>query len=200
MLADGIRLIHVRHGETDWNVEGRLQGQLDIPMNDRGRGQAARNGETLASYLAREGLDPLRIHFVSSPLSRSMETMGIVRGKLGMDADWPTDERLKEISFGSWSAKTYDELRAGGARELVRARKNDKWGFRPPEGESYADLANRVGEWLEGLTTDTVAVTHGGIFRVLHGHLTGTPWHEVPNIPAPQDHFAVFSGGAVEIV
>lgn len=200
MPADNYRLIHVRHGETDWNVEGRLQGQLDIPMNDRGRGQAARNGRALADYLTREGLDPATLHFVSSPLSRSMETMSLVRAGIGMEGDWLTDERLKEISFGSWASHTYDELRAGGAREMVRARKRDKWAFRPPEGESYAELAARVGDWLDTLTGDTIAVTHGGIFRVLHGHLAGTPWHEVPSIPAPQDHFAVFAGGTVEIV
>ncbi|MEM8665125.1 MAG: histidine phosphatase family protein, partial [Pseudomonadota bacterium] len=101
MLPDGVRLIHIRHGETDWNVEGRLQGQLDIPLNDTGRGQARRNGDALAAYLAAERLqDP---DFIASPLSRSVETMAIVRDALGEDAPFRTDERLREISFGDWS-------------------------------------------------------------------------------------------------
>lgn len=195
-----IRLIHVRHGETAWNVEGRLQGQLDIPMNDHGRSQAHRNGETLAKYLKREGIDPASLHYVSSPLGRSMETMRIVRTALGLPDAWPTDDRLKEVAFGEWSGHTYDELRESGERERVLQRKKDKWSFRPPGGESYAELAARVGEWLDTLTGDTVAVTHGGIFRVLNGHLADAPWHKVPSLPAPQDRFAVFEGGKVELV
>ncbi len=200
MGAERLRLIHVRHGETDWNVEGRLQGQLDIPINARGRAQAARNGKAMADYLAREGIDPGALHFVSSPLGRSMETMGFVRAALGLAGPWETDDRLKEVSFGDWASKTYDELRQSGENEKVRARKRDKWSFRPPAGETYAELAARVGEWLDTLTGDTVAVTHGGIFRVLHGHLVGTPWHEVPSLPAPQDRFAVFADGKIELI
>jgi len=200
MPADTFRLIHVRHGETDWNVEGRLQGQLDIPMNDTGRAQAARNGATLRAYLAREGIDPAALHFVSSPLGRSMETMGLVRQALDMDGSWETDDRLKEIHFGEWASHTYAELKEAGAREAVQARKKDKLNFCPPSGESYAALAARVKTWLDSLTGDTVAVTHGGIFRVLNGHLAGAPWDAVPSLPAPQDRFAVFQRGEIELV
>ncbi|MEO1104609.1 MAG: histidine phosphatase family protein [Pseudomonadota bacterium] len=200
MLPPGVRLIHIRHGETDWNVEGRLQGQLDIPLNDHGRSQAARNGETLAAMFAREGVDPEGLAYIASPLGRSVETMRIVRGKLGLPETFDTDEQLKEIGFGEWSGHTYDELRETPERNRVLARKKDKWSFRPPGGETYADLAARIGTWLESVRTDTVAVTHGGVFRVLHGHLTGTPWHEVPNIPAPQDRFAIFHEGRVDLI
>ncbi|MEM8551169.1 MAG: histidine phosphatase family protein [Pseudomonadota bacterium] len=197
MLAPGVRLIHVRHGETDWNREGRLQGQRDIPLNDTGRGQAKRNGEALRELLAAEGVSPSTLDYVSSPLSRSFETMGIVRAALALPEPWRTDERLKEVSFGDWSGYTYEELRQGDQASLVRKRKTDKWSFRPPAGETYGDLADRIGEWLEEVTRDTVAVTHGGVFRVLHGHLCGTPWHEVPSLPAPQDEFFVFCDGRV---
>ena len=200
MGAQNLRLIHVRHGETDWNVEGRLQGQLDIPINAHGREQAARNGRMLGAYFARAGIDPASLTFVSSPLGRSMETMGIIRNALGLEGAWPTDDRLKEISFGEWAGRTYAELRADGEENQVRARKRDKWSFRPPAGESYAELAARVGDWLDSLTGDTIAVTHGGIFRVLNGHLADAPWHEVPSIPAPQDRFAVFADGKIELI
>ncbi|MEM8663986.1 MAG: histidine phosphatase family protein, partial [Pseudomonadota bacterium] len=100
MLPPGVRLIHIRHGETDWNVEGRLQGQLDIPLNDHGRRQAARNGEVLAARLADEGVAPESLTYIASPLSRSMETMQIVRGKLGLSPQFDIDDQLKEIAFG----------------------------------------------------------------------------------------------------
>ncbi|MEM6761965.1 MAG: histidine phosphatase family protein [Pseudomonadota bacterium] len=199
MLPAGVRLIHVRHGETDWNAEGRLQGQLDIPMNEHGRSQAARNAATLAAQLSSEGVDPASLSYVSSPLSRSAETMAIVRKALALPGTAPTDDRLREVSFGLWSGHTYEELKQTDARSLVAARKRDKWSFRPPEGETYADLAARVGAWLETVAQDTVAVTHGGVFRVLHGLLAGTPWHDVPNIPAPQDRYAIFYDGTVEL-
>ncbi|ORE92112.1 histidine phosphatase family protein [Acuticoccus yangtzensis] len=203
MLPDGVRLIHIRHGLTDWNMEGRLQGQLDIPINATGQGQADENGRKLKARLDAEGIDPASLAYVSSPLFRPRETMARVRRGLGFTADWdapdwPTDDRLKEVSFGDWSGFTYDELRRDGSEALVRARKREKWSFRPPGGESYADLAARVGEWLEGITRDTVAVSHGGVHRVLFGHLCGTPWHETPNVPVPQDKVFIFTNDTVE--
>jgi probable phosphoglycerate mutase len=200
MLPGGVRLIHIRHGETDWNAEGRLQGRNDIPINARGRAQAERNGHALAARLADEGRDPRALRYVSSPLSRSVETMRIVRRVLGVPGDAPTDPTLVEVDFGRWSGFTYADLKAAGEGHLVKARKRDKWGFRPPGGETYAELAERIGRWLEGVREETVAVTHGGVYRVLHGFLLGTPWHEVPGLPAPQDRVALFAGGRLELV
>ena len=77
------RLIFIRHGETNWNAQGRLQGQHDIPLNGRGRDQAANAGREARKYIAREGLTDLR--FVASPLSRTRDTMEIARGSMGLD-------------------------------------------------------------------------------------------------------------------
>lgn len=200
MLPQGVTLIHIRHGQTDWNAEGRLQGQTDIPMNDIGRGQAERHGRVLADRLSALRIDPESLSYVSSPLGRSAQTMALVREGLRLPGVAPTDERLKEVDFGQWSGWTYEELRAGGQKSLVDRRKADKWSFRPPGGETYAELADRVGAWLETVKQDTVAVTHGGVLRVLFGHLCGTPWHEVPGLPAPQDKFIVFKDGTAEYV
>ncbi|RAH98234.1 histidine phosphatase family protein [Acuticoccus sediminis] len=198
MLPDGVRLIHIRHGQTDWNVVGRLQGQLDIPINAIGQGQANENGRRLRARLADEGVRPASLAYVSSPLGRSRETMGRIRSELALGGDWATDDRLREVAFGDWSGFTYDELRRNGQETLVKARKKDKWSFRPPGGETYAELAERVGEWLETIDRDTVAVTHGGVHRVLFGHLCGTPWHEVPSLPVPQDRVFIFTNETVE--
>lgn len=201
MLPPGVRLIHIRHGETDWNVEGRLQGQLDIPLDDTGRAQASGNGVRLAAFLAEEGSAPDALAYVTSPLGRSRETMARVRAALGLAGPWPTDDRLKEVSFGDWSGWTYDELRAAGQGAMVKARKRDKWLFRPPAGETYEDLARRVETWLRTVDRTTVVVSHGGVHRTLFGHLCGTPWHEVPNLPVPQDRVFVFdAAGAVEAI
>jgi len=159
----------MRHGETDWNVEGRLQGQHDIPLNAVGYGQAAACGEILRDLLERDGRDPGSFDFVASPLGRARKTMELVRAELRLDvAGYRTDERLAELSFGRWEGLTFAELKRNHADVLALAtREHDKWGFRPPGGESYADLLVRVRQWQETVAHDTIVVAHGGVARTL---------------------------------
>ncbi len=187
-------LIFVRHGETDWNVEERLQGQRDTPMNARGRAQARRNGEILKLAFPHIA----RFDFVASPLRRARETMEIVRGSIGLDPlAYGIDPALIEITFGAWEGHTYAELEAAGVPETA-ARRADKWGFVPPGGESYAMLAARIDRWIAGLDRDTVAVSHGAVGRVVRGRLFGVPDSEVPLLPAPQDQVLVWRDGSGE--
>src|SRR5262245_42093583 len=96
-------LYFVRHGETDWTRERRLQGQHDIPLNPLGRMQAQRCGALLKGLLAADGLTPPDYDYVSSPLGRARETMEIMRGVMGLDPSaYRTDARLMEMSFGRW--------------------------------------------------------------------------------------------------
>lgn len=157
----------IRHGETDWNAERRLQGGRDIPLNDRGRRQAAQCGTTLRGLLADRGRVPADFSFVSSPLSRASETMEIVRGALGLPANrYAVEPRLSELSFGSWEGMTYREIRAVHEAALV-ARERDKWNFKTPGGESYAGLLARVHAWHAAATGDIIVTAHGGVARVL---------------------------------
>jgi broad specificity phosphatase PhoE len=164
-------LYYVRHGLTDWNIEGRLQGGNDIPLNDRGRGQAAHCADILRDLFARDGRAATDFHYVSSPLVRATETMDIVRKALGLPRDGYTREpRLKEIAFGDWEGLTYlDVLKRD--RSVVDQREGDKWLFRPPGGETYEEVARRVGEWYATLDRDTVVIAHGGTARALVGYL-----------------------------
>jgi broad specificity phosphatase PhoE len=157
----------VRHGETAWNAERRLQGQLDIPLNEVGRRQSAQCGATLRALLTARGRTPADFDFISSPLSRARETIEIVRGGLGLPrAGYAIDPRLAELSFGRWEGLTYKEVRALD-RAVLAVRERDKWNFAPPEGESYAQLLVRVREWHAGVTGDVVVAAHGGVARVL---------------------------------
>jgi broad specificity phosphatase PhoE len=162
----------MRHGETDWNVEGRLQGQHDIPLNKVGYGQASACGEIMRDLLEREGRDAASFDYVASPLTRARKTMELVRAGLGLDAaGYRTDARLAELSFGRWEGLTFAELkREAGAVRALATREHDKWGFRPPAGESYADLLVRVQEWHATVARDTIAVAHGGVARTLIVH------------------------------
>jgi len=162
----------MRHGETDWNVEGRLQGQHDIPLNAVGYGQASACGEILRDLLERDGRDPKSFDFVASPLGRARKTMELVRAELRLDAaGYRTDDRLAELSFGRWEGLTFAELKRNHADVLALAtREHDKWSFRPPGGESYADLLVRVRQWQETVAHDTIVVAHGGVARTLIVH------------------------------
>ena len=160
-------LYYIRHGETDWNREGRLQGQRDIPINANGHTQARRCGEVLRALLARGAVDAAQLDFVSSPLGRARETMQLVRAALGLARmTYQVDARLAEISFGAWEGFTTAELQAQ-APEAVAAREHDKWNFTPPQAESYSTMSLRVRDWYRSLSRDTVAVAHGGTFRGL---------------------------------
>ena len=160
-------LYFVRHGETDWNRERRLQGQHDIPLNPLGRSQAQRCGTLLRELLGKDGVGVADYDYVSSPLGRARETMEIMRGVMGLDPSaYRTDARLMEMSFGRWEGFTYAELQTREAAAL-EARERDKWGFVLPGGESYAQLEKRVQVWYESIARATVASAHGGVCRAL---------------------------------
>jgi probable phosphoglycerate mutase len=186
----------VRHGQTDWNAQNRLQGQADTDLNALGREQASENGRKLAGLIGRaEGFD-----FVASPMRRTRETMERVRAAMGLDPGaYRTDPRLVEVNFGEWQGFTYAELEArhpGTARE----RGLDKWDFLPPgEGaESYAMLCERVRPWLAELSGDTVCVTHGGVIRVLFHIIANVPGNEAANLETPQDKLLRLCDGQLE--
>jgi broad specificity phosphatase PhoE len=160
-------LYYVRHGETVWNVQGRLQGQHDSDLTELGRAQAEHCGSILRDLLARDGLDPAALDYVASPLGRARVTMELVRAALDLDAtDYRTDARLAELSFGRWEGLAYPQLQAT-AQDVLAMRERDKWNFVPPGGESYADLLARVRAWHATLTRDSVVVAHGGTARAL---------------------------------
>ncbi|MEE9313541.1 MAG: histidine phosphatase family protein [Rhizobiaceae bacterium] len=180
----------LRHGQTDWNVELRLQGQQDIPINATGREQAKTNGKALAKLLD----DPKRFRYIASPLGRTRETMNLVRLELGLPAHgYETDDRLKEISFGLWETHTYAELRLDKA-DAVKQRKADKWNFQPPQGESYARLLERIKSWLPYVNEDAVVVCHGGILRALDHHFNNVPPQEAARLTIPQDKIFKWDG------
>jgi broad specificity phosphatase PhoE len=158
---------YIRHGETQWNAEGRLQGVQDIPLNDLGRKQAACAGGILAGLFARDGRSEASLSFVASPLGRARSTMELVRGTLRLPpGDYAVDDRLREIAYGQWEGSTLSQMQAADP-DVFAARESDKWTVPPPGGESYASVQARMTEWYRELTADTVAVAHGGTARAL---------------------------------
>jgi broad specificity phosphatase PhoE len=158
MVSPG-RLILVRHGESTWNAEERLQGQLDPPLSERGREQS----RALAGVV--DGMPAERV--VCSDLGRARETaelMGLAPGRF--------DPRWREIDVGSWGGKTAAEIDAQGA-ELTNWRGGPR---RAADGESWAAFSARVAgavDELIGGGGSWLVVCHGGCIRVAVAHVTG---------------------------
>lgn len=162
-------LYFIRHGETDWNRLGRLQGQTETPLNARGRAQAKAAAVHLRRAIAADGLEGrlADLPFHASPMARTRASAEILRGELGLDPfGYTTDDRLKEVAFGEWEGRSWADLRE---REPGRAREReaDRWSFTPPGGESYAGAMGRVRAWLGTLEGDCCVIAHGGIARLI---------------------------------
>ena len=143
-------IYYIRHGETAWNAEGRFQGSRDIPLNERGRTQAAAAGEILRDLIARDAREPHHFGYVSSPLSRARTTMDLLRGSLGLPADgYAVEHRLREIGWGDWEGLTVPEMQAHDPVTFA-ARRKDRWNVTAPKGETYAEVATRMRAWLAG--------------------------------------------------
>ena len=183
-LPPGLTLYFCRHGETEANVARRFQGdRTDTPLTRRGIQQC----HDVARILEDELGERPHLDYVSSPLLRARKSMDIIRGDLGFAADgYETDDRLREIGLGGWDGLTDDEVRAIDASGFAE-RSNDKWNVRVPGGgENYADVAGRAQSWIDDLSKDTFAVSHGAFTRILRGLFSGLSWREMSSLDEPQ--------------
>ena len=190
-------IYYIRHGETSWNAEGRLQGTQDIPLNDLGRRQAAHAGNVLADLFAREGRDKSALPFVASPLGRARTTMELVRSALKLPPEkYALDDRLREIGYGHWEGLTQPEMKLHDG-ETFAARRADRWSVPAPGGESYASVAARMRDWFNSVTADTVTVAHGGTMRALMVVLGTATEIEAAETPIGQGVVYVFRDGVM---
>ena len=146
------RLALLRHGHTHWNRAGRIQGRSDIPLDADARAE-------LSTYSLPQPWDSAAIW--SSPLLRASETARLISGR-----DPQVSEALTEMNWGDWEGQRGVDLIAdpdSGYRHI----EDWGWDYRPPAGESPAEVRARLAPWLAGLRGDTVAVCHIGIMRVI---------------------------------
>jgi broad specificity phosphatase PhoE len=191
-------IYYIRHGETEWNAEGKLQGAQDIPLNDLGRKQAADAGGILASLFARDGRNQQSLPFVASPLGRARSTMELVRDALKLPPhDYSIDDRLREIGYGHWEGSTLSQMQASDP-DVFAARQADKWTVPPPGGETYASVQQRMRDWYDSLLGDTVAVAHGGTARALMVALGIETPDSAADLTIEQGAVYVFGEGGLE--
>jgi len=170
----------VRHGETEWNAQGRYQGKLDSPLTRRGREQAQHVGRFLSLIL--KGRRDIALHI--SPLGRARETAEIICNFI--DANSIVEPRIGELSIGSWDGLTHTDIHAGWPGQLNGCSVYD-WFFRAPDGESYAEAFGRVSSWLKELNGVTVAVSHGLTGRIIRGAYLGLAREQTLSLPVPHE-------------
>jgi probable phosphoglycerate mutase len=188
-------LYFIRHGQTDWNAEGRYQGSKDIPLNGIGRGQADLNGHLLVQLLERAGRKPDSFTWHASPLGRTRETMERVRTAFAEPLpEVAFDKRLVEVSFGVYEGRLHTEL-TSSEMAIAGERDADFWYFRPPSGESYDDVARRVTSFASELRGPAIVVAHGGILRILRRLIEDFPAERAVNWFPPQDSVVHFIDG-----
>ncbi|CAN5278909.1 histidine phosphatase family protein [soil metagenome] len=192
MIEPNPPLYFIRHGETDWNLEGRIQGQIDIPLNEIGHQQAVSLSRGLKAHLGQTKVD----RYVVSPLTRARQTMGHVCREF----DHPEEKvevtpSMLELSFGIWEGRFFKELKTNPAypRDL-----KDRFGWRPRDGESYADGIERVRQWIGRIDGPTVIVAHGAIGRCLIGLVSDLSPDQMIKAPTPQGCFCRLKDGRID--
>ena len=174
------RLILLRHGQTDYNATGRMQGQMDTHLSDLGRQQAQRTADELSRW------DIRRV--VTSDLSRAAETAGLIAAPHGLTP--VLDERLRETHLGAWQARSHEEIDAVHPGQRAMWRHNPHWA--PPGGETRLEVAARARSLVDELMHSfpeweggtVVCVAHGGTIAGLTCSLLGLP----------TDNYSSFSG------
>lgn len=172
-----------RHGQTEWNVEGRMQGRMESALTPLGVRQANAMADLLGELVARDR--PASWRLVSSPSGRALATAEAISQRLSLPIE--LDERLIEIGCGEWEGRLRDEI-AHLHPEKFATR---EWFFGAPGGETFEDVWDRVVGWLVDQPPEperrTIAVSHGVAGRLLRGAYAGLERQETLNQDVPQD-------------
>jgi probable phosphoglycerate mutase len=181
----------VRHGETDWNRDHRIQGQVDIPLNATGHGQAEMVARNLKDFVRTQKIS----RFITSPLTRARQTMSYVAREFGIaEGKIEIAPAMTELAFGVWEGRTFGELRADPHCPKTPL---DRFSWRPERGESYADGLERVRQWIGRIDGPTVIVAHGAIGRCLIGLVSDLAPADLVAAKTPQGSFCLLQDGQI---
>ena len=183
----------LRHGQTRYNAELRLQGRCNSDLTARGEAQALAMGARLAELLA----EPASWILYASPLGRARQTAERVCQQLGLDKErivW--DERLVELGMGEWESRRVPELLA--AHPELDLEEPD-WYLQAPNGESFQSIQRRAQAWLqdEGIAKQAIVVSHGLFGAMLRGAYADLDYITTWTQELPQDAFFKLSGGRI---
>lgn len=186
-----------RHGQTEFNLIRRRQGQLDSPLTALGQAQASAMGRSLSGRVG------TAFRIFASPLGRAHHSAHLIAAELG-GAAITLDPRLMEIGMGSWDGTTNAQIQASHPDLWARFSEDELW-FQSPDGETYTIFAQRLSLALADIAADRTAVkiivAHAIVSRVLRAlHLGLTP-EQSYHLPVPQDgFFALDPAGSVTFI
>lgn len=184
----------VRHGQTEFNASGRIQGARDSALTPLGVEQGRRLGRLLGA------LAPPDTRIIASPLGRTQHTATLIREEARLASAIMFDARLAEISLGEWDGMLKDDIRAIAPDYDAGERRWD-WFFTAPGGDSYDALAARLSSWLEetrAMPGTTIAVSHGVAGRILRGLFLDLPRRDALMLDIPQDAAFRMCAGRIE--
>ncbi|ELB2087708.1 histidine phosphatase family protein [Vibrio parahaemolyticus] len=185
------RIFVLRHGETEFNADKKLQGHCNSSLTSKGCDQARRVGTTLKQYVENR---PFRVY--SSTLGRALQTSQIVCEELNYSYENLNKEpRLKEFSLGEWEQRTIPSLE----QEIPNLLAQNDWYLQAPNCETYESVRERLASWLSDVAhdEDIVVVSHGLIGIVLRGLLLGMDYTQVWQQDLPQDAFFIIEDGRI---
>ncbi|HCE3313953.1 TPA: histidine phosphatase family protein [Vibrio parahaemolyticus] len=185
------RIFVLRHGETEFNADKKLQGHCNSSLTSKGSDQARRVGTTLKQYVENR---LFRVY--SSTLGRALQTSQIVCQELNYSYENLNKEpRLKEFSLGEWEQRTIPSLE----QEIPNLLAQNDWYLQAPNCETYESVRERLSSWLSDVThdEDIVVVSHGLTGIVLRGLLLGMDYTQVWQQDLPQDAFFIIEDGRI---
>lgn len=186
----------LRHGETELNVKGRYQGELDSPLTSNGIEQVETNAKMLKMLID----NPREWEFISSPLGRAQQSIDIICEILGFDKSKVImDNRLKEVSVGKWAGLTIKEIEKSWP-ELIKNTNNYNWYFNSPNGESYDAVIERVSGWLHSIRDKekVIVMSHGLTGRIIRGLYLGITKEQSLVLEVSQNTFFKLSDKQIE--
>ena len=186
-------ILLLRHGQTEFNREGRFQGHVDSSLTDLGIRQAEAMGRLVSDLIGKE----TDWQIIASPLGRARHTAEIVATETGLTSI-EIDPRLIEITVGEWDGRLRAEIEAEAGPAFIRSG----WDFSAPNGEPFEDVVARTSAWLESLPPEparhVIAISHGVTTRVLRGVYAGLDREATLNQPVPQDAVYRLQNGQID--
>jgi broad specificity phosphatase PhoE len=187
MTGRAAPIVFVRHGETDWNRQGLIQGSIETDLNATGHAQA----KAVAALLAVRKSAWAEFDIVVSPQARARQTASYILEALGR-SDHRIDERVRELAFGVWEGRPFWELKDS---PVYPADTEGRYFWRPEGGESYEDGVARVNGWRAGIVRPTIVVSHGAVGRCLIGAVSGLGPHDLVGLKTPQGAYCHLDRG-----
>ncbi|MGL6040622.1 MAG: histidine phosphatase family protein [Deefgea sp.] len=182
----------LRHGQTEFNRERRMQGHCDSPLTNEGIAQARLMGATLVEILH----EPKEWQVLVSPLGRARQTAQLVMDELGLSSSQlHIEQRLIEVAFGEWEMQRVEDVFA----QFPELASQPDWYFQAPDCEPFVDVVSRLEQWLSdpALPQKIIVVAHGLLGRILRGIYADLSPEALWQQDMPQDAFFRLQDGVL---